>query len=102
MPGSWPLAIASLTATALVVALPLGRSEFTGIMWLWLLALAGVLQRREAFGAGHRQRRRPGAVDQRLDRVGGGRQRERGGAAAGGVAETESGDFVPWSVYCGG
>ena len=40
---SWALAATSLVATVLVVALPLGHSQFTGIMWLWLLALVGVL-----------------------------------------------------------
>ncbi len=40
---SWAIAAASLVTTVLVVALPLGRSEFTGIMWLWLLAVVGVL-----------------------------------------------------------
>ena len=40
---SWPLAILSVVTTALVVTLPLGRSEFAGIMWLWLVALGGVL-----------------------------------------------------------
>ncbi|MNK28756.1 hypothetical protein D3C87_471400 [compost metagenome] len=44
--------------------------------------VARVLQGREAFGAGDRQRGLPGAVEQRLDRVGGGRQREHGRAAA--------------------
>jgi branched-chain amino acid transport system permease protein len=40
---SWPLAILSVVATALVVILPLGRSEFAGLMWLWLVAFGGVL-----------------------------------------------------------
>jgi branched-chain amino acid transport system permease protein len=40
---SWRLGTAALVATALVVVLPLGRSHFTGIMWLWALALGGVV-----------------------------------------------------------
>lgn len=40
---SWPIAGAAVAATALVVLLPVGRSQFGGIMWLWGAALAGVL-----------------------------------------------------------
>jgi branched-chain amino acid transport system permease protein len=40
---SWPIAGAAVAATALVVLLPIGRSEFGGIMWVWGAALAGVL-----------------------------------------------------------
>ncbi len=40
---SWPLAIVTLVAVALVVTLPIGRSQFAGIIWLWLVALGGVL-----------------------------------------------------------
>ena len=40
---SWPIALAAVTATTLVVLLPLGRSQLAGIMWLWVVALAGVL-----------------------------------------------------------
>ena len=40
---SWRLVVAAAVATGLVVMLPLGRSHFTGIMWLWALALLGVL-----------------------------------------------------------
>ena len=40
---SWPIAGAAVAATALVVLLPIGRSQFGGIMWLWGAALAGVL-----------------------------------------------------------
>ena len=44
--------------------------------------VAGVLQRRKALGAGHTQRGLPGALEQCLQRVGGGGQRELGRAAA--------------------
>ena len=40
---SWPVALGAVTATALVVLLPLGRSQLAGVMWLWVVALAGVL-----------------------------------------------------------
>jgi branched-chain amino acid transport system permease protein len=40
---SWPIAGAAVAATALVVLLPVGRSQFGGIMWIWGAALAGVL-----------------------------------------------------------
>jgi branched-chain amino acid transport system permease protein len=40
---SWPIAGAAVAATALVVLLPIGRSQFGGIMWLWGAALAAVL-----------------------------------------------------------
>ena len=40
---SWPLAAAAVAAVALVVLLPVGRSEFAGIMWLWAAALVAVL-----------------------------------------------------------
>lgn len=40
---SWPIAGAALAATALLVLLPIGRSELGGIMWLWALAASGVL-----------------------------------------------------------
>jgi len=40
---SWPIGGAAVAATALVVLLPVGRSQFGGIMWLWGAALAGVL-----------------------------------------------------------
>ena len=45
--------------------------------------VAGVLQFRKAVDAGDAQRRPPGAVEQRLDRVGGGRQRRPAVGAAG-------------------
>jgi branched-chain amino acid transport system permease protein len=40
---SWPLALAAVAATAVVVLLPIGRSQLGGIMWLWVVALVGVL-----------------------------------------------------------
>jgi branched-chain amino acid transport system permease protein len=40
---SWPLAAGTVAATAMIVLLPLGRSQFTGIMWLWALAAVGVI-----------------------------------------------------------
>ena len=40
---SWPVAGAAVAATALLVLLPIGQSQFSGIMWLWGAALAGVL-----------------------------------------------------------
>jgi branched-chain amino acid transport system permease protein len=40
---SWPLAAAAVAATALVVLLPTGQSQFAGIMWLWGAALVGVV-----------------------------------------------------------
>jgi branched-chain amino acid transport system permease protein len=40
---SWPLAAAVVALTALVVLLPIGHSQLTGIMWLWVAALIGVI-----------------------------------------------------------
>jgi branched-chain amino acid transport system permease protein len=40
---SWPLAATTMVATAMVVLLPLGRSQLTGVMWLWALAVVGVI-----------------------------------------------------------
>lgn len=40
---SWPVALAAVAATAVVVLLPLGRSQLAGVMWLWVVALVGVL-----------------------------------------------------------
>jgi branched-chain amino acid transport system permease protein len=40
---SWPIVVAVVAATALVVLLPLGQSQLAGIMWLWVVALAGVI-----------------------------------------------------------
>lgn len=40
---AWPIAVAAVTATTLVVLLPLGHSQLAGIMWLWVVALVGVL-----------------------------------------------------------
>src|SRR4026209_378652 len=40
---SWRIVAATIAATALVVVLPLGRSRCNGIMWLWALALVGLL-----------------------------------------------------------
>ena len=40
---SWPVALTAVTVTALVVVLPVGRSQLAGVMWLWVVALAGVL-----------------------------------------------------------
>lgn len=40
---SWPIALAAVVTTTLVVLLPLGRSELAGIMWLWVVALGGVV-----------------------------------------------------------
>lgn len=39
---SWPVVAAAAVATALVVGLPVGRSELAGLMWLWVVALAAV------------------------------------------------------------
>ena len=44
--------------------------------------VAGIFHRRKAFGTGHAQGRLPGAIQQCLHRVGGGRQCEGGRAAA--------------------
>ena len=44
--------------------------------------IAGIFQRRKPFSASHGQRRRPGAIEKRLHRVGGGGQGEGGRAAA--------------------
>jgi branched-chain amino acid transport system permease protein len=40
---AWPVVAAAVVATALVVLLPVGRSELAGAMWLWIGALAVVL-----------------------------------------------------------
>lgn len=40
---SWPLLVALGLLMAFVVWFPLGRSDFTPIMWLWVLAVAGVV-----------------------------------------------------------
>ena len=40
---AWGLAAAAVVATALVVLLPLGHSQFDGIIWLWVVALVGVV-----------------------------------------------------------
>jgi len=40
---SWPIALASIAATTLVVLLPIGRSDLSGLMWLWAMALAAVV-----------------------------------------------------------
>jgi len=40
---SWPVAVAAVALTAIVVLLPLGRSELAGMMWVWVLALAAML-----------------------------------------------------------
>jgi hypothetical protein len=40
---SWPLAAGTVAATALVVLLPIGHSQLAGTMWLWVVALVGVL-----------------------------------------------------------
>jgi branched-chain amino acid transport system permease protein len=40
---SWPVAGAAIAATAALVLLPIGRSELGGIMWLWVVALVGVV-----------------------------------------------------------
>ena len=40
---AWGLAAAAVLATALVVLLPLGHSQFDGIIWLWVVALVGVV-----------------------------------------------------------
>ncbi len=39
---SAPLTVAMVAAGAFLAFMPIGRSEFTGVMWLWLLVLAGV------------------------------------------------------------
>jgi branched-chain amino acid transport system permease protein len=38
-----PLALLAVTATTLVVLLPVGQSQLAGAMWLWVVALAGVI-----------------------------------------------------------
>ena len=40
---AWGLAAVAVVATALVVLLPLGHSQFDGIIWLWVVALVGVV-----------------------------------------------------------
>ena len=40
---SVPLAAVTVAALAVVVLLPIGRSQLTGLMWLWVLAVFGVL-----------------------------------------------------------
>jgi branched-chain amino acid transport system permease protein len=40
---SWPVAIASVVATIVVVVVPLGRSQFAGVMWVWGAALVALL-----------------------------------------------------------
>ncbi len=40
---SWPIALAAVAATTLVVVLPMGRSQLGATGWLWGLALAGVM-----------------------------------------------------------
>jgi branched-chain amino acid transport system permease protein len=40
---SWPLAAAAVVATAIVVLLPIGESQLAGIMWFWVVALAGLV-----------------------------------------------------------
>jgi branched-chain amino acid transport system permease protein len=40
---SLPLALLAVTATTLVVLLPVGQSQLAGAMWLWVVALAGVI-----------------------------------------------------------
>ena len=40
---SWPVAAAAVLATAVVVLLPLGRSQFAGGLWLWGVALVALL-----------------------------------------------------------
>jgi branched-chain amino acid transport system permease protein len=40
---SWPIVAAVVAATAVVVLLPIGRSQFAGIMWLWVAAFVGVI-----------------------------------------------------------
>lgn len=39
---SYPLAAVLLAASAFLVLFPVGRSEFNGVMWLWLLVLFAV------------------------------------------------------------
>jgi branched-chain amino acid transport system permease protein len=40
---SWPVAAIAVVAAAVVVLLPLGRSQFAGVMWLWGTVLVGLL-----------------------------------------------------------
>jgi branched-chain amino acid transport system permease protein len=40
---SWPVAGTAIAATAALVLLPIGQSQLSGIMWLWVVALVGVL-----------------------------------------------------------
>jgi branched-chain amino acid transport system permease protein len=40
---SWPLALATVATVTLVVLLPMGQSQLAGIMWLWVVALVGVI-----------------------------------------------------------
>ena len=41
--ASWVLVAAAVVATAVVVVVPIGRSDFTSLMWLWALALVGLV-----------------------------------------------------------
>ncbi len=40
---SWPIALAAVAATTLVVLLPVGRAQLGATVWVWGAALAGVL-----------------------------------------------------------
>ena len=40
---SWPIALAAVVATTLVVLLPVGRGQLGATAWVWAAALAGVL-----------------------------------------------------------
>jgi branched-chain amino acid transport system permease protein len=40
---SWPVAVAAVLTAIVVVLVPLGRSHFSGVMWLWGVALVALL-----------------------------------------------------------
>jgi branched-chain amino acid transport system permease protein len=40
---SWPLALATVATITLVVLLPVGGSQAAGMVWLWVVAVAGVI-----------------------------------------------------------
>ena len=40
---SWPVVAAAVLTTAVVVLLPVGRSQFAGVLWVWGLALVALL-----------------------------------------------------------
>ena len=64
-----PLLIAGLAlAMAFLVWFPIGRSEFTPVMWLWVLVLAGVVAAQPPHPQGQQERHRRASHVQRLFR----------------------------------